>query len=823
MSLTLSTTPDAISNIDGPRSQSSYQGSGIASSTLILNSDSLIIGCVSDVFPTKGTCYVACSNTAKNLKCLMASQMYAGIFGCRSMGLPSIGTNVIVYIVNDGSFGYIIGAVPPLDDDSINRPVTLAVANGGVNVYSDTEAWSAATFGATDAPEAGGGITADVLPGEYGISNEFSVMIAWLRLMAIFKAGDLAKIEAFAIDNLLRITGHNLDVFTASGQRHDSGYYGRVSLEEYFAFNLKESLGYTEMGKKADKPSLRKTPKQTSSLEIEKENKRGLWRISRFTGWVGEIFSEFVARPSQDGADGFDGGVLHRDYSKFGRHYTRSLSGGGIHKVDVISVPSKQNNPGDPGCDEVKDDEPEPLKPFKLIKKAGDESMEATLKVADFFAYQFGKEASNNISNLKKDFKLKDEAEIKQLGGDQKPPGIGGNDFFRDFPTQVSISTGGENLISEKEEVPVTPGRAWIDVLPDGSISLKDIWGSTIEMRGGKIIISASKGIDLVSGTNIVALAGDDFIARAKNSIDITSTKKQVRIKAEKDILIHSEKASLQFTAPGKTMDKEFDKKGEEYKGVGILFKSGTGVQVEAETSQFFLSKSFYVTGRITEKDGTEKDKYPEILFEPTKFLSDMQDSGMIIFRDKESETKVVGFIGGSMYINKDIYSEGSAYFNGSIMTQKSVTYGGGQGKMDPDKDPPKFTEWMSDMIKNYPLKEREGPLVYTEMSKLLFTFRSSKEYGATEGRWYQSQWQQELDKDLKEWKEEPLNETYPYPGKKHFEDEQKYYTYEPVNYSVETGKMKKREELSDEGGNPVGKNWNSFKVIQVKNETGED
>lgn len=804
-------TTDAIANIDGNKSGSPTQGANLYSSSLARDTDYLFAGVVSDVYPSDGTCYVSAINLTKDLPCIVAGSVMSGIFGARHMGLPSIGAQVLVYVAAHGAMGYIVGVLPVMDADSRRRPVGIVQPNSAVNVHSINEIWHVKDWGAMDCLVAGGGQAADVLPGECGEGNEFGLYIGLLRLIAMLKGSDLAKVEAFAVDNLLRLTGHNYEKFTALGEKRETGFYGRVTSEEFCAFTQSESWGLTEPGSVGQKNevNIRGTPELTSSLKLLSARQRGRWRHHKFGGWCGDMLQEFIVRPSKqdlpdepDADQPQDGGMLHEYKSRFGRHFVRSLAGGGIHKVDRIAVPIKRRTTGEPGCDV--DVQPVAIPDFSLTTGAAGE-MSAGPKSADYFAYLFGKQSLARFDELKKDFFLPDETDVALIGGDSKPPGLNG--FFREFPMAMDIAQGGD-LVDEPAgaEAQVVPGKAWVDILPDGSVSLRDIWGSTIEMRGGKIIISASNGIDLISGGTVTTIAGDDCVVRARNSIDLSATEKQVRIKSETGTYLHADAGGIQLTAADLADSLKDGAKGEEYTIPGIVLKSGNGVAIESTSLELYLEYGLYARGRT-------EDDYPEVVFRSSNFLVDMPPGGAAIF---QNDKDLVSLHYGMVVPTRAVYCEGDAYFNGYGFFRGALLCG--EGEPSAAKKPlPSKQDFADPYREQMDGVELSGDLYSPEeLQSIQFSYRSTEEYGATDGKWFQSQWQQELDGELQSWEEKPVHDTYPYPGKDHFDGGQNYFTYDPVNFDPQSGAAIARADLSADGGDLTPRSLQEFKVLPV-------
>ena len=104
----------------------------------------------------------------------------------------------------------------------------------------------------------------------------------------------------------------------------------------------------------------------------------------------------------------------------------------------------------------------------------------------------------------------------------------------------------------------------------------------------------------------------------------------------------------------------------------------------------------------------------------------------------------------------------------------------------------------------------------------LRFTFRNAAQYG-TGGAFklYQAPWQYMvaaganplLPADPAPWIEEPVNETYPWPGKENYRA-MVYVTLQTETNFDENGDPKPRSELSDQPGTFLGKGLNEYPVV---------
>jgi hypothetical protein len=69
----------------------------------------------------------------------------------------------------------------------------------------------------------------------------------------------------------------------------------------------------------------------------------------------------------------------------------------------------------------------------------------------------------------------------------------------------------------------------------DGSIVIRDGWGSEIRMGGGQIELRAAGDVRVHAGRDAITWAGYDVVLRARKSVDLTAATGDVRTKAERN------------------------------------------------------------------------------------------------------------------------------------------------------------------------------------------------------------------------------------------------------------------------------------------------
>ena len=772
------------------------QGVGLNYQLNKLERNFIFFGKVNDTYPTSGSCRVSIQGLVSNVPCVFASTAMGVYFGARSVAPPCIGTPVIVFIPQNSSFGYILASVPDITTEPILSPANQLVSESGTATYCEKDAFNHRDWNnGKKLPTAGAGTVVDAFSGDQGTMNDLGCFVGVLRAMSLLRGSELAKIEAFVFDDLLNVVGHNLNIYTSQGEKKVFNDHGRISEEEQLSLSQAESMGAVDVESTAfdeDSGSLRSAPDKSALKEkIESQVLKPRWK--KWRGWLGDFYQSFICRPasglgSLTTASKPDMGLYQKAITISGQHIERSIVGGGFHKSLQIAVPKKKLEHNDPAGDKEVDE---------VVKEAfifdTDHPMAIGAQSRDYFAYLFNKELPANRASLEKDWVTPDESNCIAPGKDAVVPGTG--DFFREFPDMEEVMEQKDGLDNDVHLGPkkFSVGEAFCGIMPDGSILLKNAWGDSIELRAGHLVISVSKSATTTAGGSIVNMAGDDIIQKAKNSIDITSSAKQIRIKAEQDMLIHSKSGGILVSAPTQSAITE-DKKGEEQHLSGIVLKSAPGVLLHSDNIILSASSKVQIKGQIKEQE----DRKPNILVECQSQIQRV--TGQVIIKTGEEFT---------ILSSSGVQTTGSFQADGNLSVRESVSYGKGSSQNSKVSETPTLKSVYSkiDTDKIF----IPSPYLDTAEDQLKFSYRSTLEYGTSEGKWYASDWQRTMT-GLQPWTENDIDYLYPYPGEKHYSGEESIFTYTEVNVE-NTGKTKERGSMSGTPGKFVGSNFSTFKI----------
>jgi hypothetical protein len=349
----------------------------------------------------------------------------------------------------------------------------------------------------------------------------------------------------------------------------------------------------------------------------------------------------------------------------------------------------------------------------------------------------------------------------------------------------------------------------------DGSVIIRDAWGSEVYMRGGNINISCAGTVYTQPGESIVQMAGKDAIIKAKNSIDLSSTDKDVRIKAEGNMHLYSKDGGMLLeteSSGGSTHGFSEGAEGEDVNSRGITLK--------AQTSRVFLWGD---TVHLSAVRDVILEATGRILNLASNFLSFC--SRTIVANDSGSDGLLIGS-GSSRLVGGNVGIHGTS---GANVTRGSEVMVPLQWVDAQDIATPlqRNMEAQADVFdEDYLAEYAPG-----DRDPIKFTFRTGTQYGtdkasevdpdASDFFMYQTPWQRlvENGSDLIQgssdtWPENAVNDTYPYPGREKY-DGSAYITLGQETNVESDGQVKDRQTLQDTSGPLTPTSLNGWTVLK--------
>lgn len=419
----------------------------------------------------------------------------------------------------------------------------------------------------------------DVVDGEHVISNEFGVLMGLYQQLATLKASELAQVQCFLLDDMVRIISHNFQHYTVLGE-YNIWHDGTKIMAEFGATHkAAEAYGTPAVTSDTGSPTFTEVDKHDVKddkdyYKIEEDERRkAVERFKLFLGSVGDFLHLFVVRPdpnnkpklNQQDPDKPDTGLCDIHIGTDGGLHLRSVKEVFLEKTNWIRVPHRKSLPEDPNGDDAENLQYEKKQKFGFndgYKYKGNPFTYA-LQIRDYVAFVNEKCGYQNFKKHEKDFYVNDdvnsENSLKSFGPVDKDTDLYQQDY--------ELRTAG------------------IYLMPNGGITIRDAWNSAIVLEGGNVYIQPAKDVIQQPLRSFIVKAGGHINMDCKKHIDLSSTKEAVRIKSEKSQYFYSEKGGIVMETKGeKDNTGKPDPKNEAIEEVGgIVFKSKLSIYNYAE------------------------------------------------------------------------------------------------------------------------------------------------------------------------------------------------------------------------------------------------
>lgn len=807
----------------------------------------------------------------------------SGVFGVTEFNTYLPGTRVIVMIQDKDSRGVILGAIPhTLDcgkrafqdyysqasrkrvDDCHKKHIKQSKSSN----IADQSNWR--PYDAT-------------MAGEWGAMSSTGIRIGVDDFMMQAAVNEFCGVYGFYHDNMLRIAGYNMQVWTAGSERDSYMDQAECNDSQGYTPYPWEGMGVLTPGPpivEEYEPGCYHCFNQKpyySRWENKHEFAQPYHRSQVFFGYLGQGMRQLVhapppgkerwtykGTPGPKGDDPFDSkveprrpggkfsyncesgpdkltdhqeepvyGLSEENKSLDGRLFLASAKGVHISKRILLPFPQRIKRPED-----IKngDDADEKYKAAGKYGKGDKHEITGTIKstdeeypnlqraaaLLDLHGYLYNYSGLHAFYWHEKDYKTWEQQELRYAKSNQKIPQfsrlLGKMYLKEEKPVNFKI----DHRYDEKGEQKFYETESFVSLLEDGGVVIGDGYGAEIRMTGGCVFISAPGDVWLKSGRDVQAWAGNDVIARANKTVDISATEKNVRIKAERNVLVlagnetSDREGGILLESRSKTIEYDFEKCGDEIRFGGIVMRA-------PKSNVVALAKDIYLRtgggevekGDIVldaskgEKEIVTKSKniyhYVDVSGGVYHFFGENQGgftSRANMFR--ENVTLLCGPVGteGSVFVNGDVLCNGNGGFfaaNGHIFTRKAeqtpfVVPCAGECTQKVNEAVEFFADLINDEVPDIGDKINDTKLKelwYTDkragndrvMTIMEFSFRKDDDYNIEDFMLYEDRWQQMArigGSAPKQWTERPVpvkvcDETYPFPGKKWLQDQPAY------------------------------------------------
>ena len=490
-----------------------------------------------------------------------------GPIGAGDSSVLSAGSNVLVAWPANSSYAYIIGGLPYLSSDDKKNLAVQMQLGGNADITKPRLYKETVGSAKNSIQNYGCGRPLDSTSMDVSFTAETGVTFLLDPYQIAVSINEACGLFLNWFDNYAKLTGFQLDIESYVEhirQRYDEGenvYFRGGMIYPW------ESVGCYEENKDFTK-GFRPTPhecqgnKETpyAGRDIE-ENKHitPIYRTMEYGGYLGQGFSRFLMKPDPtNGGDGFrkyfsgevDYGLWQESVALDGSYSLRSAKSVFISKYVLIPIPRRQTKVEDleHGDDSRKEQGQEPYRFSGKFApgpehKVGDIKAEDDNKnllrasaVLDLMAYNYNWKGTHPFFYHLQDYNYPDESTLTDLEKVQSKLSFGSlsSKSYLEEPDKKSLK-----IDDRYDDVDYFQSIAYFTILEDGGVLIGDGYGSQITMTGGQIRLEAPGDVMLMPGTRAVTLC-DEFLVRAKNNIELSSSEKDVRMKAEKNMQLLS-------------------------------------------------------------------------------------------------------------------------------------------------------------------------------------------------------------------------------------------------------------------------------------------
>jgi len=517
---------------------------------------------------------------------------------------------VLVWLPSGRAYGIIIGSWPlprtaaklaPSDwivqgsmagrlrEDAYRQPEKILSAAGGIIDF--------AARGPLDATSMEWSRITDL-----GLGIGIDPFMVWMRV------NEMCGIWFNWFDGYTRLAGQNMDIVSCPLEiilRDDEGENRHI---EYGSVYPWEAMGMYAPGQTVHaeytaEDVLYRLPRGAFDLPEGKEDLQSIARYQEHGGYLGQGRHRWVVVPAldtgtrryaDDPAQKPDFGVFEEAIALDGTWAVRSAKQIFITKHCLIPVPKEMRKPEDQktGDDARKDNyrfsgefgsgEEHAIGDVKV--KGEQAHLLRTAAVLDILAYNYNWKPLHPFHYHKEDYKVPQETDLRNKPG--APSRV--QDFldFGELRSRTCMSAPSPYRVKVDRrygDVEYFQRQAGIALLPDGGVVIFDGYGATITMTGGNIRFDCPGDVQIMPGRSAVVLGGDDIILRARNSLDATADRRDVTIKAERNLRMlggNSSQGGVLIESKQPFAAEYKDNVGEDIVSGGIVLKSPKGAVV---------------------------------------------------------------------------------------------------------------------------------------------------------------------------------------------------------------------------------------------------
>lgn len=777
---------------------------GVARKGDLKQGPELLFGRVVDSIPYVNTYKVLPERGLSVITCGYATPGPCGIIGARSVSTLPVGALVWFIFHRSTNHGMIVAVAPDYMSDGTKALSDFIYAGSRSGLHTDTaNSYPFQTDSRGIIDFSAGRPFDSTSGGEWGAITETGLRILLDSFMVQLGCGEACGVYAYYWDQLLRIAGVNLQIRSAFSEHEllddQTEAYGLHGVSPY----PWEALGLPRFGNPAGR---KLTAQQTqldeawySAVEPQKDDQAPIRRVKEFSGYLGQGGRRTVSAPLSRLVNTYSSpatevAVFEEQISLTGRYSLRSAAGITLAKRPLIPSVRQTARPESDSGDTDKNYRASGLEglgsgPEHKTKSApglpsmssGTDAVRVRARgIEDLHAYVFNWSNQVPFHYHQKDWDVSEETESplgRQLPEIQFSQLSGNASMYLQDPPTIGVE-----IDHRYKTVEYALSSSYISLLDDGGVAIGDGFGSEILMSGGSIELSAPGDVWLKSGRNAVVWGGRDVVIRGNNHVDVTASKKDVRIKAEKHLwaLAGNGGGDGMLLLESRAATNTFDF-GTDTPIVGEAASAGGVVLRAANNAVMTWSKDLYLrtgggsvqTGNIFIDAGKGKSN---ILTTSQSVVHYLDQAGWRIdaYLTPRDVAKLHAFGQDSVFLSSNVYAlgtmavDGEIYANswiyvdnGSIASSESESTNGlvqsiSAGdlasffqevrKAGDDAKPNLYELWKNDFDKKWYQEHQAG--ADDTLTKAEFSCRSAEQYqtytsGGGRFRIYEDRWQQ--------------------------------------------------------------------------------
>lgn len=558
--------------------------------------------------------------------------------GGRDIGVIQPLSRVLVYKPLFSQVVYILGVLPPdIADDFIYR-------SGFIWPGGQSGLYREGVHNALLRPDDGGearnfsaGAPLDETTLDYGKVFETGLMFQMDPFMAQLRVNEFTGLMMSYYDSYLRLGGLNFDLATAVQDlraRLDQGELRSVTGKSVYWW---ESLGRPAPGSGVGELQDEETVLRTAPLSLWDlpNGERDLVPVHRrleFDGYEGQGGLRLVGVPDETANANLRSsfrseGVFMESIGLHGSWTVAAASQIALLKRTAIFFPLERKTPEDKQGDTEQNYRFAGQYGSGPVHQVGQPELGETSGVGvlaaidDLLAYAVQWRAAHPFYYHQNDYELPEPSE-SSIGPVQETLQLGAaaNGAPLAFPTPRLLKI--DHRFAQGRFYAREAGLVMTD---DASVVHFDGYGNRITMGAKGIRMESPIGIEVVSGGDVIAFSRQ-LVLRAHESVDITSSNKDLRLFAAKNMQASADNMLLESRSENGGYDYQ-NRTGEEVSGTGITLKSATTVGL--------LGDNLYL------RSGVGKDERGDIVLDAGNRQND------VVLQAKN----VIGFLGSQMQL----------------------------------------------------------------------------------------------------------------------------------------------------------------------------